>query len=285
MTRNIEILQKKTIDVEGILAKKNPGLAKILPRFIINYLKRILHQDEVNSMINKASEKYGLDFVDAIMMEYNITIDVRGGSNIPPEGRVIIASNHPLGGIDGVGLMQAVGRVRRDIQFPVNDILLLLENLKPLFIPVNKHGSNAENLQIFNETFAGNALICYFPFGLVSRRKNGKIEDLEWKKTFVTKARSFQRDIIPTHIKGRNSDFFYNLSNSRKKLGIKANLEMLYLSDEFHKQKNSTMRIIFGKSIPWQVFDNRYSDAIWAEKLRLFCYELADNEDAVFRFK
>jgi putative hemolysin len=283
MTDQSEKPNKKTIDVEGVLAKKNPKLARFLPPFIISYLKRIVHQDEVNAMINKASDLYGLPFVDAILKEYRIRVEATGLDNIPKEGRIIVASNHPLGGIDGVGLMQAVGRVRKDVLFPVNDILLLLENLKPLFIPVNKHGSNAENLHLFNDTFDGNSLICYFPYGLVSRRKKGKIEDLEWKKTFITKARSSKRDIIPTHIGGRSSNFFYNLSYIRKKLGIKANIEMLYLSDEFHKQKGSTMRITFGKPIPWQTFDKRFSDAQWAEMLRIHVYKLA--VDSAVEFK
>lgn len=274
---------KKTIDVEGVLAKKNPKLARFLPRFIISYLKRIVHQDEVNAMINKASDLYGLPFVDAILTEYRIKVEAIGLDNIPTEGRIIVASNHPLGGIDGVGLMQAVGLVRKDVLFPVNDILLLLENLKPLFIPVNKHGSNAENIRLFNDTFDSDSLICYFPYGLVSRRKNGKIEDLEWKKTFITKARSSKRDIIPTHIGGRSSNFFYNLSYLRKILGIKANIEMLYLSDEFHKQKGSTMRITFGKLIPWQTFDKRFSDAQWAEMLRVHVYKLAVDNTVEFK--
>ena len=276
-------LQQKTIDVEGVLAKKNPKLARFLPQFIINYLKRIVHQDEVNAMINKASDLFGLDFVDAILAEYAIRVEAVGLENIPSNGRVIVAANHPLGGIDGVGLMQAVGRVRKDVLFPVNDILLLLENLKPLFIPINKHGSNAENIRLFHQTFESENLIIYFPFGLVSRRKNGKIEDLEWKKTFITRARKSRRDIIPTFISGRNSNFFYNLSAFRKKIGIKANIEMLYLSDEFHKQKRTTMRIIFGKSIPWQTFDGRFSDSQWAEKLRVHSYNLA--EDSAVEFK
>ncbi|NOU45752.1 MAG: glycerol acyltransferase [Bacteroidales bacterium] len=282
MSDEAEKLQRKTIDVEGVLAKKNPNIARFLPKIVINYLKHIVHQDEVNAMINKASNLYGLDFVDAILTEYAILVKPIGIENIPSQGRVIVASNHPLGGIDGVGLMQAVGRVRKDILFPVNDILLYLENLKPLFIPINKLGSNVENIRLFNESFASNNLICYFPFGLVSRRKNGKIEDLEWKKTFITKARSNKRDIIPTHISGRSSNFFYNLSEIRKKLGIRANIEMLYLSDEFHKQKGSTMRITFGKLIPWQTFDNRFSDSQWAEKLRIHSYELANNCTAEF---
>jgi putative hemolysin len=187
-----------------------------------------------------------------------------------------------LGGLDGLALMQSIGKFRNEIQFPVNDILLYLDNLKPLFVPINKHGSNADNIRILNETFMGEAVVCYFPFGLVSRKRRGIIRDLEWKKTFLSKAKKFKRDIVPTHISGRNTNFFYNLSNVRKGLGIKANIEMLYLVDEFFKQKNQEIRITFGKPISWEFFDKRYSDAVWAEKLRLFVYYLAKNPDAVF---
>ena len=161
-----------------------------------------------------------------------------------------------------------------DVITPVNDFLMFIPNLRPLFIPVNKLGSNADNIKIFNDTFAGDRTICFYPFGLCSRKQKGKIIDLEWKKTFITKARTYHRDIIPTHISGRNSNFFYNFSNLRKKLGIKANIEMLFLVNEFYKQKNQTLTITFGKPIPWQTFDNRYTDSEWAMKLRNFSYNL-----------
>ena len=138
------------------------------------------------------------------------------------------------------------------------------------------------NIKIFNETFAGERTICYYPFGLCSRKQKGKIIDLEWKKTFITKAKTYHRDIIPTHISGRNSDFFYNLSNIRKKLGIKVNIEMLFLVNEFYKQKNKTLTISFGKPIPWQTFDNRYTDSEWAMKLRNFSYNLPGNCEQEF---
>lgn len=272
----------KIIDVQQVIQDKNPKLAAYVPAFLIRYLKRIIHQDTINAFINKSKHLYGLDFVDAIITEFNANVEVVGSENIPPNDRLIVASNHPLGGLDGIALMQAVGKVRKDILFPVNDILLLLDNLKPLFIPINKHGSNSENVRILNETFAGDALICYFPFGLVSRRKNGIIADLEWKKTFISKAKKFKRDIIPTHISGRNSNFFYRLSNFRKALGIKANIEMLYLTDEFYKQNGQTIRITFGKPVSYKVFDRSHADAVWAEKMRKFVYELGKDPGLVF---
>lgn len=272
----------KRIDVKLVLESKNPSLAKVLPAFIINYLKRIIHEDEINDFLAKSGDKMGLDFVDAVLDVFQPQVEIVGSSNLLAADRITVASNHPLGGLDGLALMQSIGKFRNEIQFPVNDILLYLDNLKPLFVPINKHGSNADNIRILNETFMGEAVVCYFPFGLVSRKRRGIIRDLEWKKTFLSKAKKFKRDIVPTHISGRNTNFFYNLSNLRKSLGIKANIEMLYLVDEFFKQKNQEIRITFGKPISWEFFDKRNSDAVWAEKLRLFVYYLAMNPDAVF---
>jgi putative hemolysin len=275
-------VSNKLIDVERVIHSKNPQLARIMPGFVISYLKRIIHQDEVNAFIAKSRHLMGLDFVDAIIEEFKANVEVVGLHNIPATGRVLVASNHPLGGLDGIALMQSVGKVRKDILFPVNDILLLLDNLKPLFIPINKHGSNAENIKILNETFAGEALICYFPFGLVSRKRKGVIADLEWKKTFLSKAKKFERNIVPTHISGQNTNFFYRLASIRKTLGIKANLEMLYLADEFYKQNDRTIRITFGQPVSYKVFSNKLTDAQWAEKLRRYTYQLGLNRDEVF---
>lgn len=269
------------IDVEEVFKSKAPKTAKWIPSFVFKYLKKILHQDEINSMISRGEGLYGLPFVDIVLKEFKTKVETEGSENIKGN-RLLFASNHPMGGLDGIALIDTVGRFYPDVVTPVNDILLFVPNLRPLFIPVNKHGSNAENIKLFNDTFAGDKTICYYPFGLCSRKKNGKIIDLEWKKTFISKARTYQRDIIPTHISGRNSDFFYNLSNIRKTLHVKANIEMLFLVNEFYKQKNKTLKITFGKPIPWQTFDKRYNDTVWADKLRKFSYKIADNYNIEF---
>jgi putative hemolysin len=168
--------------------------------------------------------------------------------------------------------------VRKDFLFPVNDLLMNLSSLKEFFIPVNKHGSNAENIRIFNQAFASEVLLLYFPAGLVSRKVNGKIIDLEWKKTFLSKSIKYKRDIIPMYISGRNTNFFYNLANWRKRLGIKANIEMLYLVDEMFKQKNKIINITFGKLIPIETFDKRHTHAEWAQILRDHVYALGRGE-------
>ncbi|HJN06422.1 MAG TPA: 1-acyl-sn-glycerol-3-phosphate acyltransferase, partial [Bacteroidales bacterium] len=262
------------VDIEKVLSDKSPLLKRFLPGFMVSYLKRLIHQDTLNLFLQNHGHISGIEFIEALLTDLNTKLDISGLNNIPKDGRYIIASNHPLGGIDGLALMLAVGKVRKDLVFPVNDILMNIENLRPLFIPINKHGSNAQNIKILNDTFASDKIICYFPFGLVSRKRKGKIMDIEWKNTFISKAKKYKRDIIPTHIGGRNSNFFYNLSNIRKAIGIKANIEMLFLVNEFIKQRNSTLKITFGSPISYSTFDNRHTKAEWAEILRQYSYSL-----------
>jgi putative hemolysin len=267
---------KNFLDIEKVIKSKNPKLLKFLPRFIIRYLKRIIHQDEMNETIYKHRDKFGLDFVDATLKDFNITIEVKGLESIPPKGPITIVSNHPLGGMDGMAFFQAVGKVRKDVVFPVNDLLMALPGLKVIYVPINKHGLNTQNIDIIEQTFASDKAILYFPAGLCSRKKRGKIVDLEWKKTFISKAKKYQREVIPTFIDGRNSNFFYNLANLRKFLGIKVNFEMLYLVDEMYKQKNKTITVTFGKPISYKTFDNTLKDVQWAEKVKQEVYALGE---------
>ncbi|MCK9616717.1 MAG: 1-acyl-sn-glycerol-3-phosphate acyltransferase [Lentimicrobiaceae bacterium] len=278
----INLPQKEFINLESVIKSKSERLAKMLPRFILSYLKRIIHETELNGYLEEHQSKFGLEFIEAILNEFGVIIQYEGLENISTEGRYILAANHPLGGLDGMALMYVTGKVRKDIVFPVNDLLLNLPNLKDVFIPINKHGRNAANLAVFDETFASNKTLLYFPAGLCSRKIKGKVVDLEWKKTFISKARKYQRDIIPVHISGSNSGFFYNLANLRKFLGIKVNIEMLYLVDEMIKQKNKVIRIRFGTSIPYTIFDKKYNDSEWANLVKKHVYAIENGDYSSF---
>lgn len=267
-------ITERTIDIENVFRTKNPGLVKWIPGFVFAHLRKVIHEGEINDFLYKNREAHGLDFVDAIIEGFGVIVKVTGDENVPSTGRYIIASNHPLGGLDGVALMQVMGRKRKDIVFPVNDILLYLPNLRELFIPINKHGSNNENVEIIQKTFESEKMILYFPAGLVSRKQKGGIMDLEWRKTFISKSKQYKRDIIPVHIDGRNSSFFYSLANLRKMIKIKANIEMLFLPDEMYKQKNKIINIKIGHPIPYQTFDNKYNFNEWAEKVKKHVYNL-----------
>jgi putative hemolysin len=266
---------KKFIDIDEIFKSKNPGLYRLLPGFVISYLKRVVHQEEINSFIDRHGHKKEFEFVDAVIDEFGATIGISGLENIPEKGGCIFASNHPLGGLDAMALVQVISKVRKDIRFIVNDILLQLKNLSGIFVGVNKHGKNSQD--VFNsldELYASGSGVLIFPAGLVSRKQKGQIVDLEWKKSFITNSRKYQLPVIPVFIEGRNSEFFYNLSNFRKKMGIKANIEMLYLADEMYRQKNKTITVIFGKPIPASFFETGYSDKNWAQLVKEHVYNL-----------
>jgi putative hemolysin len=275
-------ITEKFIDIERVFSSKNPRLARSMPGFVFNLLKRIVHQDEINQFMYTNKDRWGLDYAQAILEGFHVGTSVINPPVLDPEGRYLVASNHPLGGMDGIALLHETGKLRKDVVFPVNDLLLNLPNLYEVFIPVNKHGSNAENIRLFNDTFASGVVILYFPAGLVSRKQNGVIKDVEWKKTFLTKAKAYNRDIIPVYISGRNTSFFYNLASIRKRMGIKANIEMLFLPDEMYKYQYNSIPITYGKPIPISIFDKSKSDQEWASLLREHVYKLESNPEQVF---
>ena len=259
-------MKEKFIDIEKVIKSKNPKLLKWIPKFLVNYLKRIVHQDEVNEILDDFKNIYDYEFCASLINQFSIKVNATGLENIPKDGGFIFASNHPLGGMDAMALVTVIEPFRKDVKFIVNDILLNLKNLKGLFVGVNKHGVNSKkSLGMIDELFASDQAVFVFPAGLVSRRKKGVVADLEWKKTFITRAKKHNKTIIPVYVGGELSNFFYRLSNLRTKLGIKANLEMLYLCDESFKQRNKTLNIVFGKPIPSSFFDKSRPDKEWAK--------------------
>ncbi|MDR2038407.1 MAG: 1-acyl-sn-glycerol-3-phosphate acyltransferase [Bacteroidales bacterium] len=260
---------EKFIDIREVIRKKNPKLLRMLPGFVVSYLTRLIHQDEVNRIIYDYRDQYGLDFVRSILKDMDVTYSIEGLEDVPKDGRYIFVSNHPLGGFDGLVLMDAIGSVFPDIRFIVNDLLLNLKNFEPIFVPVNKHGrQSADYARKIDEIYSSDAQILNFPAGLCSRRTKGEIIDPKWNKSFVQKAIQYQRDIVPIYFEGRNSNFFYNLANIRKSLGVKANIEMTFLVDEFFKQKGRHLRLTVGEVIPYATFDPSKSYIQWADELK-----------------
>lgn len=266
---------KMFLDVEMVLFSKNPSLARVVPRFFVSYLKRIVHQNDLNSFLTDYENSHDVELVGEFLKRLQITYKVHGEENLPSRGRYIFVSNHPLGGLDGVVFIYEVARFFPDLKFPVNDILTYIENLSGIFLPINKHGGQARDAaKLIEDTYASDSQILYFPAGLCSRKNKGVIADLDWHKSFITKAIQHKRDVIPAYFSGRNSNFFYNLANLRKRLGIKANIEMLYLPDEMFRQKGKEIHLVFGKPIPWQTFDKSKTAPEWASWVKSESYKL-----------
>lgn len=276
MAEGIDSEEKKKVDIDALLESKAPGLKKKLPKFIVSYLKKTIHQDDLNVIFREDKDKPGNEFTGSNMKRFNWKLKIEGEENLPADGRVIFASNHPLGGADGVILLDFLSRRYKTVKAPVNDLLMHVEQMQNFFIPINKFGGQAKETTIeINNTYQSDATILYFPAGMVSRRqKHGIIKDMEWKKTFITKAVQYQRDIVPLHFIGRNSNFFYNLAYYRTKLGIKANIEMLYLVDELFRNRDTTFVAKIGKPIPWQTFDKSRSNSEWADFVKDIVYKL-----------
>ena len=271
-----EIEKKDFIDVEEVIRNKNPRILKFIPGFLLSYIKRILHQDDVNDFIRRHGHKTSFDFVDAIITEFGPIVTFEGLENIPVSGGAIIAANHPMGGLDAMALLQVIQKKRLDQKFIVNDVLLSIKSLGNLFIGVNKHGKNSGIvLDKIDNYYDSETLVLIFPAGLVSRKQNGGIiSDLEWKKSFITKAKRFNKPVIPVHISGQNSNFFYNLSRWRERLGIKINLEMFYLMDEMYHQSGKSIHVKIGKPIDPLAFDKQFTDQEWAQRVKKQVYEL-----------
>ncbi|MDZ7634186.1 MAG: 1-acyl-sn-glycerol-3-phosphate acyltransferase [Bacteroidales bacterium] len=263
------------LDVEKILADKNPKIRRMLPGFVIGYLKRIVHQDLINDILRNFSHLRGHAFNDAALGYMGISYRAHGIENLPSGGRNIFVSNHPLGGLDGMVFMSELSKHFKAIKFPVNDILLYIENYSDVFLPVNKVGTfGREAAKLIEEAYASDYQLLNFPAGICSRKVRGVITDLKWQKSFIVKAIQHQRDIVPCYFAGRNSSFFYNLANFRQFLGLKMNLEMLYLADEMYKQKGKDIDVYFGEAIPWQTFDKSRSHQEWADMVREKTYDL-----------
>ncbi len=270
---------KKIIDIERILQDKAGDKARYVPGFVLSWLKRILHQDQVNGFLTANAHHTGVEWLEACVKYLDMHLVVKGRENLPPvsdKRRFTFVSNHPLGGIDGVALGAILGRhYEGRVKYLVNDLLMNLPGLAPLCIPINKTGKQSKDFPLMVEAgFRSNDHIIMFPAGLCSRKRNNHIADLEWRKTFVSKSIETERDIIPIHFSGHNSDFFYNLEWLCHKLGIKANIAMLFLVDEMYKNVHKTFEIKIGAPIAWQTLDKSKTTAAWAQHIKEIVYNL-----------
>lgn len=258
------------IDVEHMLKTKAPN--KKVPKFLVRYLKRIVHQDEFNEVLQATSHLKNVEFVEAALDELEITTTVEGKENLPPQdGRYIFVSNHPLGGLDGMIIGMLIGReYEKPVRYIANDLLMFLKPMEDMFVPVNKFGPSMtrENARIMNEVYASDDSVVTFPSGICARKVKGKVCELDWKKNFISKAIEHKRDVVPMFFVGENSRFFYNLAKIRKFFRIKFNIEMMYLADEMYKQKGNHFTLKIGEPIPWQTFDRSKTHAEWAEWVR-----------------
>lgn len=270
---------ERTIDLDRIIREKMGTKARYVPSVAVRWLKHIIHQDEVNRFLWESRDKKGTEWLEECTRYLDMTLDIEGLENLPDknDGRLYtFVSNHPLGGVDGVALGAIIGRhYDGRFRYLVNDLLMNLPGLAPLCIPINKTGKQSRSFpEMVEAGFSGDNHILMFPAGICSRKIDGQIHDLPWKKTFITKSVETKRDIVPIHFGGRNSNFFYGLANVCKALHIKFNIAMLFLVDEMYKNVHKSFHVAIGKPIPWQTFDKSKTAMEWAKYVQDMVYRL-----------
>jgi putative hemolysin len=240
-----------TISVEGVLKAKAPRLARRIPRGVVRWLTRTIHQDEINYILKEYDTGDPFEFLRGFFRHVGVSYEAVGLDALPLDGRYIFASNHPFGGMDGMMLAERIGSRFGDVRVIVNDILMFLDPLKGIFVPVNKSGAQrGANAVAFNEAFEGPAPVLTFPAGLCSRcGADGVVADVEWRPNFVKRAAQTGRLIVPVYVEGRLSKRFYRWARWRKRLGLKANIEQIWLPDEMFRQRGQHFRLIFGTPV------------------------------------
>lgn len=267
------------VDLYAVIASKSERIAKCTPKFILSWLKSIVHQDELNDILRFSEGAIDVEFADKTLQWLNAKSNVKftNRESLHLDKRYIFVSNHPLGGLDGLIMISVLGKTFGNIKFVVNDILMNIIPMRNLFVPVNKHGRMGKEYgKMITDAYASDAQILYFPAGLCSRLIKGKITDLQWQKNFLKQAKKYNRDIVPVHFGGRNSNFFYRLAKIRKALGIKFNIEMIFLPDEMFKQKNSIFEVTIGEPVPIGSIDSSKTLDQWCMEIREKCYQLGE---------
>ncbi len=278
MEGNNEIKGPLEINVGEVLRQRIPRYWRFIPKRLVHWLERTVCQDELNRLLRDNFPRRDADFCRGVLDDLGVTVNFHNLDNLPPKEltRVLFVSNHPLGGLDGMALIDFV-RTYYGVapRFIVNDLLNAVEPLSDTFIPVNKHGAQSrEAIRRLDEAFASDAPLLMFPAGLVSRRgKKGVVADLEWQKMFVAKTRQYGRDIIPLHFYGENSSFFYKFAKFRRRIGLKFNIEMIYLPREVFRSRGKTFDVVVGKPIPHASLDDM-PPARKAQQIRQMVYDL-----------
>ncbi len=264
------------VDISATLNSRASKYAKFIPGFMVKWLEHTICQDELNGILERTSGKRGAEFCHAVLDDLDIKYNVIGADNMPPNRRVVIVSNHPLGALDGIALIDWVSKIYGPgVKFIVNDLLMAVKPLDNVFLPINKHCKQSrKSSSNIEEVFAGNDPIIIFPAGLVSRKRDEGIRDLKWQKMFINKAVQYHRDIIPVYFDGKNSPFFYNFAKLRTRVGLKFNIEMIYLPREIFRSRHARFTIVAGKPIPYNRFKGGRNAAIEAKAMKRIVYDL-----------
>ncbi len=266
----------KLVDIEHLIRNSKNKFLRNLPDWGIRFIKRTICEEDFNRIYNRFKHLEGIDFLRGVLYEeLKVKVNFLGGEDIDPNGRYVYVANHSLGGIDAMAHMDLVYRHHGKGVSPSNDLFELIPNLHPVIMGVNVFGRNPkERARQLNELFASDLPVMMFPSGEVSRLIGLRIRDPQWKKTFVTKAVQYHRDIVPSFISGKNSFFFYFIAKLRKLSGIKLYIETMLLPREMLKQYGYELTVYTLDPISWkEIKESGKSDQWWTQEIYKRVYE------------
>lgn len=275
----------KYIDVTSSIKESDSDFLKKFPAFLVRWLEKIIKQDELNIILDKYKDCEGGDFHRSIVKEFNLTIEIEGIENLPENGKCFFLANHPFGIIDGMALTKTVIEKYGTFKAIGNESFNFIPNLRPYIALVNPYGlSSKAYVAELEKVYQSDVAITHFPAGEVSRRYNGKIQDRAWQKSFITRAVSCHRDIVPFFFHGKNSNLFYGINLVRRALGIRTNIELVLLPREMFLKRNKTIRFKIGKPIPWQKFDSSRTHVQWAQRVKEHVYNMSSDNGSQLNF-
>ncbi|PAN99081.1 GNAT family N-acetyltransferase [Enterobacter cloacae] len=245
-------------------------------------LKRLFYEDEFQQFAAAHRHLKGLDMVEQVLEHLDIvcTISARDLEQIPEHGPLVIIANHPTGTLDGLALLYAVSRVRRDVKVVTNRMLTHLEPLSSLFIPVdNMGGRTAKTSLVQMEQHLQNAgVLIFFPAGEVSRPTRKGIRDKKWHPGFIKLAGKLRVPLLPVHIQAHNSLLFYASTL------LSPTLSMLLLMQQMFRRRHSQLPIKIGQQIAWHHWHSAtLSSREMAEQCRQHVMRLGKGVPGVFK--
>ena len=278
--RDNELIQ---INVDAVVKNRLPRHYRYIPRFLIKWLENIICQKRLNELLVELHGLYDAEFCRGLLKALNITYKIKNEENLPsPENkRFILVSNHPLGALDGVVMIDYLTqRYGGNVKFVVNDLLMAVTPLSGVFVPINKHGRQSRKASTdIDEAFASTDPVIVFPAGMCSRRQpDGSICDLEWKKMFVNKAVEYGRDVVPVFFEAQNSSFFYKFAKFRSRIGMKFNIEMILLPREMVNKQDAKFEMTIGTPISYQSLKTGKQAQQQAAEIKEIVYNLKNTK-------